>query len=223
MSQSTSEDRCTNRAGTADTACRCSDTCREQSARANRLRKARVAQGLPGRVPAAPVARHIQGLLVANPTATLADIARASGVSRGALSRIVTAQPGRTVNTTTAARVASVRGTIHVDPDTATRPGVGTRRRVEALMWAGFPVKAIADAAGLKPSTLMPGNLDGTITIATATAVDKVYQVWRFRVGPSAWTANTARRRGYQPWTVWPDRRIDDPAARPDTAWATAS
>lgn len=209
--------QCTRRPGARDTACRCSDECRALSTAARRARGRRHDTGRPGRIPAEPVARHLRRLLAVEGAST-ATIARATGVSRRALSLILAAPVGRTVNATTAQKVLSVGPVSRLNPalsPTDLVDATGTRRRVEALIAAGWPSTRQAGLLSLSPSTLAPSNLTEFVHRCTAESVAGMYDaLWR-QPGPSTRSRSYARRFGFAPSWAW-DRNIDDPRAVPD-------
>lgn len=98
---------CTHR-GTRDTRCRCSPECRNRATKARAARAKRQDAGIPGRLPAIRVRRHIRAFLAADRTRTVSDLARLSGVSRRTLAMLLDSPDDRTVNTTTARKVLAI-------------------------------------------------------------------------------------------------------------------
>lgn len=91
----------------------------------------------------------------------------------------------------------------------------GTVRRVQALMVMGWPIRVIAEAAGVRPSVLRtfvytPGD---TINTARADAIRAVFDRLCMTPGPAKATATRARRKGWAPPLSW--NNIDDPAEQP--------
>lgn len=92
----------------------------------------------------------------------------------------------------------------------------GTRRRVQALAWMGWPAREVAFRAGTTQRTLQTLILPRRrISFALARRVAAVYEDLCMTPGPSRITAGKARSAGFAPPLAWPDERIDDPKARP--------
>jgi len=93
----------------------------------------------------------------------------------------------------------------------------GTRRRVQALAWMGWPATEVAKRAGIPVSTLqtliMPTR---RISYGYAARVAEVYETLSHLQGPSKVAAGKARGLGFAPPLAWDDDTIDDPAAVPD-------
>lgn len=108
----------------------------------------------------------------------------------------------------------------------------GTRRRLQALMCAGWSVSRIAVHGGLDRQAL-DGALSGRPVIArTAVAVRRIYdELWD--VEPTANTPGEAaaitrararaRSNGWAPALAWDDDTIDNPAAKPHKAGQAGS
>ena len=104
-------------------------------------------------------------------------------------------------------------------------PSVGSRRRIEALIWNGYTVLQIADASGIHHSNIdriLHGHRP-VILARTAQGIDQAYRaLWATFPATSDWKAarnatasrNRAIARGYRPALSWDD--IDDPNAVPD-------
>lgn len=92
----------------------------------------------------------------------------------------------------------------------------GTRRRVQALAWMGWPAREVAARAGTTQATLQTLILPRRrLSYALARRVAAVYEELCMKPGPSRVTAGKARAAGFVPPLGWPDDRIDDPKARP--------
>lgn len=206
---------CIRRPGATDTACRCSEECRRLSAEAQHRRYLRAAKGLPRRVPAVRVAKHIRSLLLRHPLATIGDVAQAAGVSRRTLGMLladVETDPTRTVNARTAYKVLAVT-TIGLAPHRRL-DATGTRRRIEALCTLGWSASYLAERIGVPRQSLWPAKLTGTVRASVAADVTRLYEQHRWTTGPDANVAAKARTLGYAPPSAW-NRNIDDPKAVP--------
>lgn len=92
----------------------------------------------------------------------------------------------------------------------------GTRRRVQALAWMGWPCSEVARRAGIPETTLRTLILPSRrISVAYAHRVAAVYEELSFRRGPSRISAGKARQLGFVPPLAWDEDTIDDPRARP--------
>lgn len=227
--QTASAPPCTRRPGATDTACRCSPECRDIANTARRARALRQKNGTNKRIAAHHVTRHIDLYLQTNPLLTPTHLARAAGIPRRTLARVIALtkeNPNRGIPRHTALAILSVPIPTRPDP-TMRVPRAGSRRRVEALAVNGWPLKDIARAAGVGSSTLTRRPYSYWIDADTATAVHRIYDQLRYRIGPSEVTRSLARRHGFLPMSAW-DRNIDDPEAIPDlsmvenVAWRAA-
>ena len=213
----TATPRCTRRDGALSTGCRCSPECVELNRAYDRLRGARKRAGAPARVPAEGARRLIQQALVEHPSWTATQVAEACGVSRRTVRLLLEAGQGREVNLATYLRLQrlshptglTVLGRRSVS-------GVPARRMVDALLVAGFPLRFVAEQAGLSQTTLSTRNLIPAVSADTEAAVRAVFKRYRFLTGPSKSTAAKARAAGYAPWAVWGGRGIEDVTARVD-------
>ncbi|WP_329521196.1 hypothetical protein [Spirillospora sp. NBC_01491] len=93
----------------------------------------------------------------------------------------------------------------------------GTRRRVQALAWMGWPAREVAARAGTTQATLQTLILPNRrISHALARRVAAVYDELCMTPGPSRIAAGKARAAGFAPPLAWPDDLIDAPTAAPD-------
>jgi len=92
----------------------------------------------------------------------------------------------------------------------------GTRRRVQALSWMGWPCAEVARRAGIPVATLRTLILPSRrISYTLARQVAAVYEQLSCIPGPSKGAAAKARQLGFAPPAAWDDDRIDNPKARP--------
>lgn len=104
-------------------------------------------------------------------------------------------------------------------------PGVGTRRRLRALIATGWTIAALAERIGCTPNNIAQViHHDGRVRVSTARAVRDLYaEAWQGppvpRNGYQARVQREARARalanGWPPPLAWDDEAIDDPDARP--------
>lgn len=109
--------------------------------------------------------------------------------------------------------------TILALPVTAARShrgtdATGTRRRVAALGWMGWPRHEVARRVGVAPWTLTTQAWRGRVSHNLAARVAAVFDELWDRPGPSAVAAGKARSAGAAPPLAWDD--IDDPTAQPN-------
>lgn len=92
----------------------------------------------------------------------------------------------------------------------------GTRRRVQALAWMGWPAAEVAARAGTTTATLQTLILPTRrISFALSRRVAAVYVELSGVRGPSAGAAAKTRQLGHAPPAAWDDDEIDDPKAKP--------
>lgn len=93
----------------------------------------------------------------------------------------------------------------------------GTRRRVQALAWMGWPCAEVARRAGTTRQALATLMLPHRRpSFALALRVAAVYEELCMRPGPSKVAAGKARGLGFAPPLAWDSDTIDDPDAEPD-------
>lgn len=177
---------------------------------------------------AAPVREHIQMLqrfgLGRRRIAQLAD------VSERTLGNLLYGShgtgPNQKIRPEIAAKILAVRPRLDDVHDRILIDGTGTRRRLRALIAAGWTASHLADRLGIHRGQASRILLrDGQPVMArTARAVIALYdELWDadpYAVGVPAWACHRAGRlaaqRGWPPPAAWDDDSIDDPAAQPD-------
>lgn len=92
----------------------------------------------------------------------------------------------------------------------------GTRRRVQALSWMGWPTAEVARRAGIRERSLATlirpsRRVSQTLALRVAHVYDELSAV----PGPSRGARAKARQFGHAPPAAWDDDTIDDPKARP--------
>lgn len=176
--------------------------------RQEKTARLRRALGIPGYVPAAPVARHIRHLLEAQ--WTQCDIAAASHVDRRTIHGLIKGERPHVQRPVAAAILA-------LDPEDLPGrvPAIGTARRVQALAAIGWTLTQTARDAGLAMAfvrDLVAGRYQ-RVPRQTANAVDELYRARCMTPGPSASARTVADRNGWPSALAWDD--IDNPHERP--------
>lgn len=178
-----------------------------------------------GLVDAAPAREHVVALQAAG--MGWKRVALASGVSNGALTKLLYGKqgrgPSRRIRPATANRLLAV--TLAV-ADGVPVSGVGTRRRLQALVALGWSISSLGRQIGITNiHRTIHGHGDGLVKASTARAARDLYdRLWdtfppedehRQKI-----SASRARRyaTGFQwpPPLAWDDDEIDDPYAVPD-------
>lgn len=177
---------------------------------------------------ATPVRCHIRRLQSCG--MGLRAIAAAASVDRKRLQHITSGRPERgmgpqeKVRPALAAAVLAVEPTLdNLAPSTLISP-VGTRRRVQALVAAGWPQHHLAAHIGMSPGNF--GTMLGRehVLVRRALAVRAMYDaLWKADPAERGATAagitrarGHAAANGWAPVGAWDDDTIDDPAAYPD-------
>ena len=162
-------------------------------------------------------------------------ILQANGVSPAAVAnltglhlatvRVIIGQPGRRVTKVRPHTEAAILG---VDPDPANIhdgslvPAVGTQRRLQGLMFAGWSIPQLAAGLGLTYTPVYGWLRADRVTAGSARKVaalaDRLWKTpppertWRER-GAATRARNTAQANGWVPLTAWDEDEIDDPDA----------
>ena len=207
--------------------CKC-DECVRAAALYRRRRALRLADpdAAPAFVPTEQVAMHLARLIDAG--ATIAGIATAAAVPRSLLERV---RDNRTWGKR-GTRFDTATRILQLDPEESPAvteallvPSLGLQRRVQALMVDGWPLRTIAQAAGLDYNSLRTSLYRPRVRLGTVRRVDAIYQhprkllVERAEAVSDAERARTrrfARRRGYLPALAWDNVDRDrDPQTPP--------
>lgn len=180
-------------------------------------------------VDADPVRRHATALTAAG--LSWKQIATHAGVDYADIRRLLTGDSGRTpprrIRQNTARAITSVP-----IPAAPTRDGqalidaTGSRRRLQALLVAGWPLRQLASDSGMTPRVLFDilHNRSRLVRAYTAAAIRVVYDHhWNsspLDCGVRAQDVRIAQalavRNRWAPALAWDDDQIDDPDARPD-------
>ncbi len=192
----------------------CGD-CRRYAREYRTYRHTRIAAGTWNvrRVPAEPVRTHIRNLL--NAGMRLADIADKAGVPIGTLNRITYIPRIVTCQHATADAILA----LQAEPvDRWSVDGTGTRRRLQALMRAGWSQLELAERLGADHSVVstwatLPDG--GKVAPDTADMVRVLYDRLNVHDGTNSRARAWAASRSWYPPEAWSDHTIDDPHAEP--------
>ncbi|WP_435215838.1 hypothetical protein [Streptomyces sp. bgisy034] len=160
----------------------------------------------------------------------LRAIAVASGVDRRRLQSIVIGRahlgrgPQAQVRPALAAAILAVEPTLDTLGTNTVIPGVGTTRRLQALVAVGWPQLHLGEELGWTSQNFSVLIIATTVTVRTARAVyalyDRLWNVDPLSHGASPGSITRAKKRAaearWAPPAAWDDDRIDDPAACPD-------
>jgi hypothetical protein len=175
--------------------------------------------------PTQPVSDHIRQLEQAGMSST--SIWKAAGISRTLFYYIRNVRYPR-CRIVTARAVLAVQAadciSANVTP-TQWVSGVGTRRRIRALMAIGWSHQEMRARSGALTAVTLNQRGD-LVTRAMYDRIAALYDDLSMTPGPSARTRARAVAAGYPPPLSWDDDAIDDPAACPigvpTTAWDPA-
>ncbi|WTA33825.1 hypothetical protein OIA45_48960 (plasmid) [Streptomyces chartreusis] len=133
-------------------------------------------------------------------------------------------EPSRRVRPETALKLLAVEPTLNNLGDRTAIDGTGTRRRLQALVYAGWTQSELARRIQMNRANFARTIVSSLVEVATLKATRVVYdELWR--VDPVAWgvpvfRAAASRRiavsNGWAPVGAWDDDTIDTPEAFPD-------
>ncbi|MFC9921491.1 helix-turn-helix domain-containing protein [Rhodococcus sp. NPDC127527] len=164
-------------------------------------------------MPARDVQDHIDGLLALGMTIPM--ISRAAGITATGLRRIAAGE-WEHVRYRTAGAILDVDHVPH--PRQSRCLAIGARRRVNALVAAGWPMEKIAGRAGTSLDSLRNFLRRSIIDYSSWSAINRVYEELSGAMGPSRNAATKARSLGFQLPMEWEGYDIDDPRVTPPKA-----
>ncbi|MFH8751057.1 hypothetical protein ACH4GK_32050 [Streptomyces rimosus] len=204
--------------------CNC-HPCRAKGLEYNRIRYRRIAYGTwQPLVDAAPVRRHVEDLRRAG--ASTPSIAAAAGVSTATLARLLYGvqgqRPAARLRTESAAALLGVRPEDCKIPDGARIDATGTRRRIQALVAAGWPFTVLSGVIGIHSRPLGDLAHATQVTAGTARKVEAgcrrliAYTPEQYGIPSQARAVarRVAKRNGWVQLGAWDD--IDDPTCEPN-------
>lgn len=156
--------------------------------------------------------------------------ARLSDVPRGVVSKLLYGDAQRSLAPSKRMRAKNALALLALEPTldnlgARTRiDATGTRRRLQALVAAGWTQSELARQLGMNRANFAKTIVSITVEVTTVRAAHALYdQLWNQNPAdhgvPRRW-ADAARAKaradGWAPVGAWDDDRIDDPAAFPD-------
>ena len=162
-----------------------------------------------------------------------AQVATLAGLPPGTVSKLLYgsggSRPSRRIRPATEAAILAVRPSLDVIDGRTIIDGTGTRRRLQALAWCGWPMARLSARLGNPGRQLETIMRRGErVRASTARAVRDLYdELWdqpppeatRAEKSAAGAARNRARRAGYVPPAGWDDDAIDNPDARPAEGW----
>lgn len=139
-------------------------------------------------------------------------IAEQARVPQSTVNNLVYGQRGKVVGRIDAAtehRLLAVR----FEPQFV--DSTGTRRRVHALVAAGYLYRDVARGIGWTPSNLCMLLRKDRVRWETARRVRVLYEALEAQPGPSSKARARGTRNGWAPPLAWDEDTIDDPSASP--------
>jgi len=215
--------------------CRCDECTAANRADARRRERAMLYGRWQPFVDAGPAREHLQALarhgIGRRRAAELAD------VSVSALSRLLYGGPGsrpptRRIRSQTAAAILAIRLSADLVAPGVLVGGAGTRRRVQALVAAGWSQAQLAGQLVTLPGRVGALLREERVTAGKAAAVRGLYErLWnqpppegnhRARIAASR-ARNYAAARRWAPPMAWDDEELDKPDGRPAKGWRRTS
>jgi DNA-binding CsgD family transcriptional regulator len=99
----------------------------------------------------------------------------------------------------------------------------GTRRRIQALVRIGWPLSELADRLGVSLQNVYAYTKRDRVWRSTATKITAIYDELSMTPGPSSSASKRAQSKGWAPPLAYDDDTIDDPKARPSSAYVGAA
>jgi hypothetical protein len=209
--------------------------CRSCSAAAVAYERTRKRQKAYGRwqptIDAQPVREHVAQLQAQG--LGLKRIAQLSGVAQGALWKLMYGKtrpdgsrtPSKTVRPQTAAALLTLTADLEHLGSTVCVDGLGTRRRLQALVAAGWSQRQLAARLDMAAGNFGRVIHADRVYASTARAVRTLYDQLARHAPPennrwerqsAARARNLARSRGWQPAMWWDDDELDSADITPD-------
>lgn len=180
-------------------------------------------------VDAAPVREHVRALMEFG--IGWRRIAELADVPSGVMTKLLYGCQQRNMGPSKQVRPKTATALLGVEPTMANLSPVvsvdatGTRRRVQALVAAGWPMTRIAARLDMRPGNFTATLKRPQVIVRTVRLTQAVYdELWNqdprgHGVDNQAYSraVNHAAARGWAPVGAWDDDTIDDPAAQPWT------
>lgn len=208
--------------------CRCSDCRKAASEYANNRHRAIAYGRWQPYVDAEPVRQHVRAL--GEFGIGWMRLARLADIPRGSVSKLLYGDPPRGLAPSRRMRAKNALALLAVEPTldnlgARTRiDGTGTRRRLQALVAAGWTQSELARRLDMEPANFAKTINSELVVAGTTRAARSLYdQLWRLdptEHGLPPHLVKQARRlaaaKQWAPVGAWDDDTIDDPAAFAD-------
>lgn len=169
------------------------------------------ASTLRGYVSSSPVLQHLTRLYAKG--YTLQKVASLASIDRTTLQNLGKWTPAAGVQKRIALAILAIPVPDTYYPSERPVDSTGTRRRIQALMAAGWTQETIAEKLNRSPASVHEWMKTRTVRSKTAARVQKLFDQLQLIPGPSKRTADYARRAGWARPMEWDD--IDDPTETP--------
>ena len=208
-------------------ACRC-PKCTTAASRYNKHRALQIQRGAwEVFTNPEPVREHLTQLRAAGYSKE--TIAGLAGVTRDTVGALMAARRSR-VRTRVAEKILAIRPSLDDLPELGKVDATGSRRRIQALVAAGWTMTYLAERLGVERSMLHRLPARSTVRVYTARAIRDLFaelcmrrppQETRYQRAAASRARNQAAQSGWAPALAWDD--IDDPKAKPQGVRAVAS
>lgn len=173
------------------------------------------------RVDPGPVREHVAALKAAG--VSYRQLVKLSGVSRSALCTLLYGKPGRppavwvakaTADRLLAVAIPETAAAVAADHDLV--PALGAKRRLRALIAAGWTRTHLAAELGTTPSTLvMILHHQEQVTARRHRQIAALFNRLQLEPGPSVYARAYGKKRRWPLPMQWDEEALDDPAAVP--------
>ena len=206
--------------------CRC-PPCDRAARRHSKGVRHRTITGTHTYVDATPAREHVRSLLEAG--LTLGQVESRSGLDRTAIRVLLGTFPGRPTSKRVTRKTQRALLAVKAEHVGAEAGGyvhaAGTRRRLQALIAAGWTGLYLTERLGMSSATIPKitrTNIEAPVLASTRAAVIDLYDELSLQVPPAGRgrtrARSLARGRGWAPPLAWDDDTIDHPDAEPYAA-----
>lgn len=203
--------------------CRCTGCCKASTDYSNRRYRLIAYHRWQPFIDAAPVQQHVRALMEFG--IGWQRVARLAGVGTTTVSNLLYGRKGcpptRRIRPHIGAALLAVQPEIGALSDKSMIDGTGTRRRVQALVAAGWSIKDQADRLGRCQRNHGHTFRQERVLVCTYRQIRRLYEELSPIPAPAGYAATRAKamaaRNGWLPPLAWDDD-IDDPSAQPYAA-----
>lgn len=143
-------------------------------------------------------------------------IAAESGLDTDTLTNLGEWHPGSRVRLSTHEKIMRIPLPAQVvNGGSQALPNVGTRRRLQALVAAGYSNEFIAAEFGISAVNVGQWLRRDYVSAETLDRVRELFNRLQLVPGPSDHARRRAQRLGWQPPLAWDEEDIDNPSAKP--------